>query len=156
MKIKNEAIYFDMDGVLCDWVEMFNRVCDVDLEDFNEMSKAEKHEIKEVIFGYDFFRDMKGIGKGLNMIREYMKSHENVFILSAVGDSSHIDEIAKAKVEWIREFVCPEIEIMFVDKVENKHVKKKDGYDCHILVDDRKKAIDAWNENGGVGVLFVE
>ena len=45
---------------------------------------------------------------------------------------------------------------MFVDKVENKHVKKKDGYDCHILVDDRKKAIDAWNERGGVGILFVE
>ena len=156
MKIKNEAIYFDMDGVLCDWVEMFNRVCEVDLEVFNKMGKDEKHAIKEVIFGYDFFREMKGIEKGLNMIREYMNSHEHVFILSAVGDSSHVDLIAKAKVEWIREFVCPKIEIMFVDKVENKHVKKKDGYDCHILVDDRKKAIDVWNENGGLGVLFVE
>lgn len=156
MKIKDECVYFDMDGVLCDWVEMFNRVCDIDLEVFNKMSKKEKHLIKEVIFGYDFFRGMKGIEKGLNMLREYMKSHEHVFILSAVGDSSHVEAIAKAKIEWIREFVCPEIEIMFVDKVENKHVKKKDGFDLHILIDDRKKAIDAWNEKGGKGFLFVE
>lgn len=154
--IKDEAIYFDMDGVLCDWVEMFNRVCDVPLEIFNEMSKEEKHEIKEVIFGYDFFRGMKGIEKGLNMIREYKKSHANVYILSAVGDSSHVDAIGKAKVEWIRENVCEDIEVMFVDKVQNKHIMKKENFAKHILVDDRKKAIDAWNENGGIGVLFVE
>lgn len=155
MKIKNEAIYFDMDGVLCDWVEMFNHVCDVDIEIFNKMNKEEKYEIKEYIFGYDFFRNMKGIEKGLNMIREYMKSHENVFILSAVGDSSHVEEIAKAKIEWIHEFICEDIEIMFVDKVQNKHIMKKEGFDVHILIDDRKKAIDAWNENGGMGILFV-
>lgn len=156
MKIKDKAIYFDMDGVLCDWVEMFNRVCDVDIEEFNKMNKAEKHEIKEVIFGYDFFRGMKGIEKGLNMIRDYKDAYENVFILSAVGDSSHVDAIAEAKIEWIRENVCENIEIMFVDKVENKHRMKKEGFAEHILIDDRNKAIDAWNENGGVGVLFVE
>jgi phosphoglycolate phosphatase-like HAD superfamily hydrolase len=147
MKIKHEAIYFDMDGVLCDWVEMFNCVAKVDLEEFNAMSKAEKFKMKEELFGYEFFREMKGIKKGLNMIKEFMISHENVFILSAVGDSSHVDAIAKAKIEWIREYVCPKIEIMFVDKVENKHRMKKEGFDCHILVDDRERAIDAWIEN---------
>lgn len=154
--IKDKAVYFDMDGVLCDWVHMYNEVCDVELEVFNAMGKEEKYALKEEIFGYDFFRKMRPINKGVEMIKECLEKYENVFILSAVGDSSHVEEIAKAKVEWIRENICEKIEIMFVDKVENKHREMKEGFAEHILIDDRKKAIEAWNENGGIGIHFVE
>lgn len=149
-------VYFDMDGVLCDWVESFKRNCDIDLEVFQSLSKEEKFKIKETLFGYEFFRTMKPIEKGLDLFRTTKTGTDNIFILSAVGDSSHVEEIKRAKTEWIREHICKEIEILFVDKVENKYTKMVPSGDdvIHVLVDDREKAIDSWNAHGGFGVLF--
>lgn len=153
---KSVAIYFDMDGVLCDWVDAYKKVMpDLPLEKFNSMSKGEKDIIKDKIFGYDFFRDMKPIKKGVDMFKDYVSKGNDVYILSAVGDTKHIKEIEKAKKEWIKEYLGPKVKCFFVDKVENKSIKKLDGYSEHILIDDRKKAIDAWNKAGGIGILFI-
>ena len=99
---------------------------------------------------------MKPIEKGLDLFRTTKTGTDNIFILSAVGDSSHVEEIKRAKTEWIREHICKEIEILFVDKVENKYTKMVPSGDdvIHVLVDDREKAIDSWNAHGGFGVLF--
>jgi len=74
-------------------------------------------------------------------------------ILSASG-WINADEVRRAKLDWIAEHVG-EIEVKFVDKVEMKGEHVDSNIDVHILVDDRQKAIDAWEFAGGRGILFI-
>lgn len=147
-------VNFDMDGVLCDWVHAFESNCDIPLEVFNTMATAEKNAIKESLFTYDFFRNMRPIAKGMQMLAAEMKAHStDVCILSASG-WINADEVRRAKLDWIAEHIG-EIEVKFVDKVEMKGQHVDNSYFINILVDDRQKAIDAWNVAGGTGYLFV-
>jgi 5'(3')-deoxyribonucleotidase len=143
-------VSFDMDGVLCDWVHAFESNCDVPLEVFNTMATAEKNAIKEALFTYDFFRNMRPIAKGMAMLAENIEFAD---ILSASG-YINAAEVRRAKLDWIAEHVG-DIEVKFVDKVEMKGQHVDSNIDVHILVDDRQKAIDAWVAAGGRGVLFV-
>lgn len=153
-----KAVYFDMDGVIVDWVARYHEVAPVPLELFNEMPKAEKNKLKEELFNYDFFRLMKPLAHGIELMIEYAKNPEyDVYVCSATG-YINAEEVHRAKVEWLKEHipVCVEIkEALFVPKVEMKHEKKKEGYAEHILIDDRVKAVEAWEAHGGKAVLFV-
>lgn len=155
--MKKSAVYFDLDGVLFDWVSMYNSVYGnkMSLSEFNTISKEEKKVIKNEIFGYDFFRKMNVIEHGRDLLMKYLNDDSfDVFICSAVGDSDHIELIEVAKREAVKEHFG-DIKCFFVNKVEYKHTMMQQGYDNHILIDDREKAIDAWNANGGIGILFV-
>lgn len=147
-------VSFDMDGVLCDWVHAFESNCDIPLEVFNNMATAEKNAIKETLFTYDFFRNMRPIARGMQMLAAEMRAKlTEVDILSASG-WINAEEVRRAKLDWIAEHIG-EIDVKFVDKVEMKGQHVDANYSVHILVDDRQKAIDAWNAAGGAGYLFV-
>jgi 5'(3')-deoxyribonucleotidase len=154
MDRNNEVVYyFDMDGVLCDWVAQYEAHAPISLEAFNAMTSAERDVIKKWMFSYDFFRNMKPIDRGVNMIRKLIDAGNKVVICSATGHINK-DDVSCAKIEWIREHICESIEIHFVDKVEMKSSRMIEGYNLHVLVDDRAKAIKAWEAAGGYGILF--
>lgn len=156
-ELQDQAIYFDMDGVLCDWVSAYNQAKpNLSLARFMDLNKPERDKIKNQIFTYAFFRNMAPIQKGMDLFEAYRNQGEDVYILSAIGDSNHIKEIKRAKRNWVKEHLGAHIPCYFVDKVRNKHLMKLDGYKEHILIDDRKKAIDAWRAAGGTGILFEE
>lgn len=142
------AGYVDLDGVLADWLKAFNDANICSIEEFNKMSKQEKFDIKEKLFTYDFFRNMRPINAGKRLFNNVSANYKYVYILSAVGDSSNVDEIARAKTEWVREHICEDVEILFVDKVQNKHTAIKRGIHTHVLYDDRLEAIKSWQEKG--------
>lgn len=62
----NTIIYFDMDGVLADFDLAYRQVMGVPVSEFNKLPCAKKDKIKEDIFSYDYFRNMKPIQKGEN------------------------------------------------------------------------------------------
>ena len=81
----------------------------VEIEDYIDelfeivAAKKEDDEIKEELFTYEFFRNMPPLSKGLELLKYYQKNYPNVVILSAIGSSSHSDEIERAKREWLEE-----------------------------------------------------
>lgn len=160
MKKELKHIYFDMDGVLCDWVDMYNKVYAnvLQLDKFNNLNKEEKNDIKDVLFTYDFFYNMKPIKKGIELYKKALSVYgqENVSILTAYGDSKNIEDVIQAKKDWIELYLGKDVLVQYVDKVQNKKIKKLSNYDAHYLVDDRIKAIEAWVNDGGIGILFTE
>ncbi len=158
------ACYIDLDGVLADWLKAFNDANICSISEFNKLSKLEKFAIKEELFTYDFFRNMRLINAGKKLFEKCVNDftydgETHVYILSAIGDSRNITDIAKAKTEWVREHICKDVRILFVDKVQNKYkaIQTKDvtDYVNHILYDDRAQAIKSWDEKGGnmIGIL---
>lgn len=154
-------IYFDMDGVIADFNTRYIKQSYIkgnypSLYDFGKLSKEDKDEIKEELFTYEFFRNMPPLSKGLELLKYYQKNYPNVVILSAVGSSSHSEEIELAKREWLKEHVGG-ITAHFVNKTEDKFniTKLYPSFSNHLLVDDRTKAVDPWITKGGIGVLFT-
>ena len=151
--------YFDLDGVLADWVGGFNECANISLNEFNEISKQERDAIKVNLFNYDFFRDLNPLQSGIALIHDHIKKYgvDRVFVLSATGHIN-VDEVKKAKIDWLHEHI-PELEnAIFVPKLEDKPKAVVIGNaNNHILYDDRKRAIEAWDSFGlqFQGILFV-
>lgn len=149
-------IYFDMDGVLADFNQMFQECSAFPLKYLNTVSKEQKASIKEVLFNYDFFRNMKPIQRGLDLLKYYQSKYEHVVILSATGNTSKALEIEQAKRDWLKEHVG-DITAHFADKAENKFnvTKLYPSFNTHLLIDDRDKALTPWIAKGGIGVMFI-
>lgn len=144
--------YFDMDGVLADWVDQYNSVSDMPLSEFNSLSREDRELIKMDLFDYNFFYNMQPIQSGLDLLNEKINRGFDVCILSASGIVNR-DEVIRAKKDWISLHIG-NINAMFVDKVEMKSQKMDQNIAENILIDDRQIAIDAWNQAGGIGILF--
>lgn len=146
--------YFDMDGVLADWVDQYNQTVDLPLSQFSVLPRSERDILKKDIFSYNFFYNMRPIQSGLELILSLMDKGYDVCILSASGTVNK-DEVIRAKRDWIKKYIG-DIDAMFVDKVEMKSNKMCPNTNINVLIDDRQISIDAWIDAGGIGVLFTD
>ena len=150
----NEIVYFDLDGVLANWVEQYKNKSNIPLDKLEKMSQEERHKIKEKLFNYDFFFTMKPITKGVNLYKNLVRTGATIAVLSATGDINK-EEVARAKRDWVKKYIG-NIDVILVDDGEHKWSKRKQGYDKHILIDDREKVLNAWKKHGGVPIKFVQ
>lgn len=147
-----QRVFFDMDGVLFDWVDMYQQRSSLPLEKFNKLSRTEREEIKRTLFDRTFFSEMKPIESGIDLLKFYVDSGYEVSILSATGRVNKA-EVIQGKLESVKKWIG-DIQVQFVDKVEMKGMFVE--YPSDILIDDRRLAIDSWVEAGGYGILFVQ
>ena len=135
--------YFDMDGVLCNLDKRFYEMTGIDSNAFHTFDKSEKERIKSDLFTYDFFRSFDPFSSMLHVLNEYRARENNIVrILTATGHIN-VEDVKRAKKDWIAEHVG-NIEIIFVDKVQNKGKILVGALGHHHLFDDRQKAIDSW------------
>lgn len=146
-------VYFDMDGVLCDWKKSYEKHCTMPLEIFSKLPKEKRNEIKQSFINYDFFVHMEPITKGLELFKAFSNGGIHVAVLSAYGDVQS-EAVQKAKQAWVEKYLGVNIELLLVRKVHEKPNMMKEGFNKHILIDDRADAINAWESAGGIGILF--
>lgn len=146
-------VFFDLDGVLADWERAYKANCNIPLKTFSSMSKADKNAVKGKLFDYDFFYDMHIIPSGMQLYNSFVEAGVPVTILSATGHINK-EEVARAKMNWVADVLGDKVRVILVDKVEQKGLYVDPAYRTCILVDDRQKAIDAWEAAGGRGLLF--
>ena len=136
------TFYFDMDGVLCNLEKSFVQCTSISIDKFQKFSKEEKDKIKQEVFTYDFFRSFEPHIKMVNAAMSAMREGIPTKILTATGHIN-VDQVKAAKREWILKHLG-DVEIIFVDKVQNKGSILHGLTDHHHLYDDRQAAIDSW------------
>ena len=147
-----DVIYFDLDGVLADWVAAFEELFNIAIEDFNALSEEERDALK-MNLSYDFYRNLNVIPRGLNLFNETVNEVgiDRVAILSAYGDFN-CEEVMSAKTAWVREFLGYDINVYLVPSLEDK---ARYATPTSVLVDDRIRGINAFVNAGGAGYHFV-
>ena len=148
----NDFTYIDFDGVILDSEErMLERKDNVGFHNHKDEKEFYDYfaytNIHEEEWDY-IIREASSINNSVEIIRELESLKKNIAILTKI----HTLNEMKVKIEDLREhrkIYCP---VFFVPPGIKKHnVVMPNG---QILVDDSKKNIRVWNENGGRGLVF--
>lgn len=155
-KKENSFISFvDFDGVLTNWLDAAAKLCNIDVKDIEireELKKGTFLDDLDIISekdmwekidaeGTKFWENLEEFPWTQKLIKELEKISE-VYFLTSPGSCI---SAPSGKMEWLKNH--------FGEKYITKLIICKDKYICasndRILVDDSKKKIDKFRENGG-------
>lgn len=150
--ICNPLIYVDLDGVLVAFDKFAREEFGIILgEEMDKQTKKEfwKKANQLIKDGKQFFGAMEPMDDAFELW-DYVKKYDPI-ILSATGN---MKTAADEKRDWVKRYLGDHFakSAIFVRTAEDK---SKHVTDNAILIDDRSKAIDPWNEVGGIGILHT-
>jgi PAS domain-containing protein len=138
-------IYFDMDGVLFDFVKGFEQATGSPLVEESGKDLVERYELVDA----DFFTSLPVIREGVELLRRFHNDGFEIEILSSAGDY-RTDEVIQQKKSALDMAGLGSMKCHFVMHSKEKARFANDG----ILIDDRAKAIDPFISAGGKAYLF--
>lgn len=158
--------HIDLDGVLADFdgaVQALGIDHGPDMnrsrEHMSDAQRAAKDALYARISGMDFFRHLPLMPGALD-IWTLLTPHYPT-ILTAVPRFKDPDAFARAaedKYRWVCDYIAPIPRARFVattSREKPNNMRANPGH-LQLLIDDRKKNIEAWQAAGGTGVLHVE
>lgn len=151
-KNKMPHLFLDMDGVQADFfgawsersgVNHWKSIADKESE-INELAHSNAKDV------YDFFRNLKPLSGGMEVIRWLRKNNIPYTVLSAPLRGPFKDASVQAKKDWLDEFHPGSSgSAIFTDQ---KYKHAMDGGRPNVLVDDFGKYLSAWDSAGGIAV----
>ena len=154
LKIPQYKIFQDLDGCLSAFekgvIKLINEPLDhekykTDPKYRKAMWKALDQYTKD---GGEFWYELELLDDALELW-EYIKPY-NPEILSATG-VQHKENTANQKRKWVKKHLG-DVTIHVVDSAAHKHQFAKEN---HILIDDQMRAIEPWENAGGIGILHT-
>ena len=143
----NARIFVDMDGVLADFVRGVEGPKFLNGPLVSEQTYDDR---KIELSNKGLFRELP-IMPGMEKLIAYIKNTGIPWEILTASGSLNRDVVAKDKVYWINKYVDSKVFITATIKGEDKAAFAKSDY---ILIDDRKSNIRAWEEAGGIGILY--
>lgn len=146
------TVYFDMDGVLADWVDGFERQFPhIPYCQYNTLSKKEQKTFRRELDGNGhFYRELKPFNQVLAAVTKLKELGYQVEILSSVG-TLFPDLVIEQKKAWLQEHLTIDITANFVNKSEHK---ARYANQNTLLLDDRSKSVNPFLKAGGNAIVF--
>ena len=150
--MSDDIIYLDLDGVILDSEQrmlerkyslgLHNHKNESEFDAYFEYTNSHPEEWEYII------KEAKSINNSVEIIKELEKLKRKIAILTKI----HTLQEMKVKTEVLREnlkIFCP---VIFVPPGVKKHQVVIPNH--QLLIDDSKKNIKRWIENGGIGLIF--
>lgn len=149
---KMPHLYLDMDGVQADFfgawaaknkVGHWKAIQDKEKE-INQLANSSAKEV------YDFFRNLKPLGGGMEIIRWLRQNKIPYTVLSAPLRGPFSGASIEAKKDWLDQYHPGSSGNAIFTGTKQKYAKN--GNDINVLVDDFGKYLNAWQDAGGIPV----
>ena len=144
---KVRQIFLDQDGVLADFKSGLSKALGykVDLK-----AKIDVYDIeKRKLTAQRLFRNLDPLPDAWKLVDWCMNSGIHTEILTAAGTVNRT-LVVKDKIDWIRRYVHPH---WIVIPTFSGSQKAAFAHKKAVLIDDRQRNIDYWEEAGGIGIL---
>lgn len=148
-------VYFDMDGVLANFDNGVRELCRKEPVVQGHCSNAETDALWGTISQVPhFYAKLEPIAGSVKMVRAvYTEIGNRCQILTGIPKPHrNVADAAEDKIDWVRRFVSPDIQVHAVYRAEKKRFCTGSQ---DILIDDYDKNIREWQKSGGTGILFV-
>lgn len=135
-------IYLDMDGVIADWDRSAEELLGQPIDSVSKSQLWKRIDAE----GFKFWADLKPFPYAEKFVNELRRIDEVVICSSPSLDVKSVS----GKLRWLQKFFGSRNFRNYVFTPQ-KHLLGKDG---NILIDDREKHVEGFNQNGGFGILF--
>ena len=144
---KVKQIFLDQDGVLADFESGLTKALGykVDVTSPIDVYDIEKRKLT----AQRLFRNLDPLPDAWKLVDYCMNSGIHTEILTAAGTVNRT-LVVKDKIDWIRRYVHPH---WIVIPTFSGTQKAAFAHKKAVLVDDRQRNIDYWEEAGGIGIL---
>jgi len=151
--LKKPHLYLDMDGVQADFfgawserhgVSHWKAIQDKEKE-IEELAHSSDKEV------YEFFRNLKPLSGGMQVISWLKENNIPFTVLSAPLRGPYAGASIRAKKEWLDEFNPGTSANAIFTSAKYKHATSSDGT-VNVLVDDFGNYLQKWSDAGGIAV----
>ncbi len=152
---KNERIkiYFDSDGVLAN----FKGYLDDHKIPYNPDNVRDKavdlvmwNMIKEIPH---FYYQLEPLDGAVELFQRLNEMYDCAVLTAIPKEKWGVPGTGEDKIDWCKKYLGEDVEVHIVYRDEKQNYAK-DRY-C-ILVDDLKRNIEEWEQNGGTGILYTD
>lgn len=141
-------IFIDMDGVLVDFQKGISELIGHPLGSDN-YGHSEYDRRKQELTDKRCFRKLPPMVDYHELIGYVKHTGLNWEILTAAGAINR-QLVVYDKTEWIKEYVDPFVVVTCTYSGNQKKIFAQKG---NVLIDDRPENIEAWESEGGIGIL---
>lgn len=145
-----KRIFIDMDGVLVDFIKGVSEMIGKPLT-ADDAGHTEYDERKQELTDKRLFRNLPPMVDYHELIGYVKHTGLPWEILTAAGKVNR-QTVVWDKNEWIKQYVDPFVVTTCTYTGTQKAAFAEKG---NVLIDDRQKNIDAFNEAGGIGILHT-
>ena len=151
MKDKNvKRIFVDMDGVVADFLAGCSEMMGKPLTS-DDAGHTEYDLRKEELNNKRLFANLPPMVDMYDLLAYIKHTGVKWEILTAAGLVNR-DLVVYDKNEWIKRYVDPSVVVNCTFTGSQKAAYAMDG---NVLIDDRPKNIEAWENAGGIGILHT-
>ncbi len=147
---KVKRIFIDMDGVLADFNTGVETLTGREFPN-TDQGHNDYDERKEELTNKRLFRMLPPMPDMYDLVGYVRHTGLPWEILTAAGVINR-ELVVYDKNEWIREHVSPTVVVTCTMTGSQKGMFAIKG---SVLIDDRQKNLDAWEEHGGIGILHT-
>ena len=145
-------VYVDMDGVLADFFASWAKMAGIKSGKYRDIPPADVDPTLNKMIGTDFFARLPKFPTADKLIQLVVNRFGSYSICSSPLRNDH-DNSKKHKIDWIgRNLKIKPAETLIVAN-KDRFAKQSDGTP-NILIDDRGKNIEGWNNAGGYGIKY--
>lgn len=145
-------VYLDMDGVLADFIAGYNKRFGTNYAGNEELPDAKVDQNFPKLVGTDFFQTLPMFGSAPQLVRAVVDLFGYYNISSSPLRGDH-ENSGNNKRAWLVSHLSPNPRQIEITSRKEKNAVQANGTP-NVLVDDKPRNIQRWQDRGGIGILY--
>lgn len=166
--MQKQIVFLDMDGVLSDFAQQAQNLCQIDVRSFvnrttalTPVELAQQDKVFQLAdYSNDFWKTMPMMPFAKEVFEYVRQNFDDVFMLSKFippkKNPERLGAVSYLKKFWFYENICsdyPMDHIIVSDQLKSRFLPQNA---VGVLIDDQKENVAEWEKAGGKGIVYKD